>query len=256
MDKQPFIFVLMPINEDFEDVFELGVKAASEVIGAKAERLNDQIFTENMLTRIYEQIASADLIVADMTGKNPNVFYEVGYSHALEKNVILLTKNPDEIPFDLKHYPHIVYYSIGQLKKELVQKLAILLEDKLPKPSKVLSEAVELADSQEEISDDGKFKKAWQEYQAGYYADETNGPFKLLITISETGDRARDILRLRRIHGLLISNPGEDQFAFYLPGEGNGTIINMYNATTNITEELLARLRDIVGSENVAIHEL
>jgi hypothetical protein len=40
-----------------------------------------------------------------MTGRNPNVFYEVGYAHALGKIVLLLTQNGDDIPFDLKHRP-------------------------------------------------------------------------------------------------------------------------------------------------------
>ena len=44
-----------------------------------------------------------------MTGRNANVFYEVGYAHALGKIVLLLTKNADDIPFDLKHHQHIVY---------------------------------------------------------------------------------------------------------------------------------------------------
>ena len=44
-----------------------------------------------------------------MTGRNPNVFYETGYAHALGKHVILLTQEAKDIPFDLKHYQHIIY---------------------------------------------------------------------------------------------------------------------------------------------------
>jgi hypothetical protein len=59
-----------------------------------------------------------------MSGRNANVFYEVGYAHALGKIVLLLTKNADDIPFDLKHYPHIVYgSSITQLRKDLSNRL-------------------------------------------------------------------------------------------------------------------------------------
>jgi len=60
-----------------------------------------------------------------MTGRNPNVFYEVGYAHALGKTVILLTRNTDDIPFDLKHYPHIIYGgSIAGLKDDLGKRIA------------------------------------------------------------------------------------------------------------------------------------
>ena len=59
-----------------------------------------------------------------MTGGNPNVFYEVGYAHALGKIVVLLTQNPDDIPFDLKHKQHTVYGGkIELLRKELAAKL-------------------------------------------------------------------------------------------------------------------------------------
>jgi hypothetical protein len=79
-----------------------------------------QIFTESILERIYNQIAKADIIVSDMTGQNSNVFYETGYAHALGKCTILLTKRADDIPFDLKHAPHIVYGdSIAGLKSDL-----------------------------------------------------------------------------------------------------------------------------------------
>jgi hypothetical protein len=59
----------------------------------------------------------------------PNVFYEVGYAHALGKPVIHLTQDPKDIPFDLKHYPHIVYGKkisalIPQLEKQLAHRLS------------------------------------------------------------------------------------------------------------------------------------
>jgi len=62
-----------------------------------------------------------------MTGKNPNVFYEVGYAHAKGKFCILLTSNVEDIPFDLKHQRHIVYgTSITGLKSKLTVDLAAI----------------------------------------------------------------------------------------------------------------------------------
>lgn len=59
-----------------------------------------------------------------MTSRNPNVFYEVGYAHALGKRTILLTQNVNDIPFDLKHYPHVVYDNkISKLKEELTPRI-------------------------------------------------------------------------------------------------------------------------------------
>lgn len=115
----------MPFEASFNDVYQLGIKPAAENAGAYCDRIDEQTFAESILARIYKQIAKADLMVADMTGRNPNVFYEVGYAHALGRTVILLTKNTEDIPFDLKHYPHIVYRgSIAGLKEDLHKRTA------------------------------------------------------------------------------------------------------------------------------------
>src|SRR4051794_41173526 len=81
----------------------------------------DQILSYD---RIYRQIEVADIVIADMTGKNPNVFYEVGYAHAKGKLTILLTSDATDIPFDLKHTRHIVYgQSITTLRERLIEDL-------------------------------------------------------------------------------------------------------------------------------------
>ncbi|MDX6271081.1 MAG: hypothetical protein QOD28_2304 [Acidobacteriota bacterium] len=114
----------MPFDKKFNDIYTFGIKGAAEDVGAYAERLDEQIFTEGMLDRVYNQINKADVVVADMTGRNPNVFYEVGYAHALGKIVLLLTQNADDIPFDLKQYQHTIYNDIDTLKAKLASKIA------------------------------------------------------------------------------------------------------------------------------------
>lgn len=126
---RPFVFVLMPFVKEFDDVYKLGIKPACEKAGAYAERVDEQIFQESILQRIYNQVAKADVIVSDMTGRNPNVFYETGYAHALGKHVILLTQDAADIPFDLKHYPHIVYRGrIADLIPELEKRVRWSIE--------------------------------------------------------------------------------------------------------------------------------
>jgi len=116
----------MPFDPKFNDIYKFGIKGAAMDVGAYAERVDEQIFTEGMLERVFNQISKADVIVADMTGRNPNVFYEVGYAHALGKIVLLLTQAADDIPFDLKHRQHTVYHGkIEDLKKELTAPGAI-----------------------------------------------------------------------------------------------------------------------------------
>lgn len=121
---KPFCFVLMPFSESFDDTYELGIKAVCKDAGAYCERVDEQIFNERILDRVYNQISKADIIIADMTGRNANVFYEVGYAHALGKRTILLTQNTDDIPFDLKDYPHIIYGGkITDLKEKLTKRV-------------------------------------------------------------------------------------------------------------------------------------
>ncbi len=121
---KPFAFVIMPFNSDFDDIYKLGIKESAKQCEVKAERLDEQLFHEGMMDRIYRQIDAADMIIADLSDRNANVFYELGYAHAKEKLCILLTKNSDDIPFDLKHRRHVVYGdSITYLKEELVKNI-------------------------------------------------------------------------------------------------------------------------------------
>lgn len=103
LGPKPFVFVLMPFASEFDDIYRYGIKKACEDQGCYCERVDEQMFDGTILDRIYNQISRADVVVADMTGKNPNVFYEAGFAHGLKKRVILLTQNEADIPFDLKH---------------------------------------------------------------------------------------------------------------------------------------------------------
>jgi hypothetical protein len=121
---KPFAFVLMPFDKAFDETYQLGIKATAQEMGFVAERVDEQIYQEGMLERIYRQIDVADVIIADMSGKNPNVFYEVGYAHARNKLCILLTRDTSDIPFDLRHRQHIVYGgSLITLRKGLGEAL-------------------------------------------------------------------------------------------------------------------------------------
>lgn len=109
MTEKPFALVLMPFSTDFDDIYRLGIREVAKELDVVAERVDEQFYSETMIERIYRQIDAADFIIADMTGKNPNVFYEVGYAHAKGKLCTLLTQDTADIPFDLKHHRHLVY---------------------------------------------------------------------------------------------------------------------------------------------------
>ena len=114
----------MPFAAEFDDVYRLGILAAAEAAGVEAKRLDEQIFAESMLERIYSEIDRAEIIVADMSDRNANVFYEAGYADAKKKLILFVTRKADDIPFDLKHKPHIIYgESILKLREQLTERL-------------------------------------------------------------------------------------------------------------------------------------
>lgn len=120
-----FAFVLMPFDQKFDDLYRFGIKDPAAELGINAERVDEQLFHEGILERIYRQIDVADIVVAEMTGQNPNVFYEVGYAHGKGKLCILSTASANDIPFDLKHRRHIVHgNSIQTLKARLAEELS------------------------------------------------------------------------------------------------------------------------------------
>lgn len=119
-------FVMMSFDDEFKNIYELGIKNACLEININCERVDEQTFTHTILEQIYDQIKDADILIADLTKPNLKVYYELGYAHGNNKKVILLTStNVDNIPFDLKNYYHIVYDNndLLNLKYKLIEKL-------------------------------------------------------------------------------------------------------------------------------------
>ncbi len=88
--------------------------------------------------------------------------------------------------------------------------------------------------------------------------DEADGePARMLtVTVKANGDRMRDILKIKRIHGELIRSPGRDRFALYLFENDHYYLVEFPNETTGINENLVSQLAEIVGRENVHVESL
>ncbi len=78
----------------------------------------------------------------------------------------------------------------------------------------------------------------------------------LTVVIRSSGDKTRDVLRLRRIHGLMMSFPGNDRFAFHVFERGRGYLLEFPNYTTGVCPELLSRLQELVGADNVRLEKI
>jgi len=129
--KPPFVYVLMPFDDKFDDVYNFGIKEACKAAGAECKRADEESSQEIIISNLYNQIAKADVIVADMTSLKPNVYYEIGYAHALGKRVILLIEKGEHIPFNLNQYPHILYdrQKLTDLKEPLTKKMKQAIDD-------------------------------------------------------------------------------------------------------------------------------
>lgn len=102
-------FVLMPFGGAFDDVFEQLIRPPLEAAGFDVSRADSTLNQRNILQDVVEGISRADLIVADLSELNPNVFYELGIAHALAKPTVMITVSLDEIPFDLRGYRTFEY---------------------------------------------------------------------------------------------------------------------------------------------------
>ena len=106
-------FVLMPFGGYFDDYYEHIIKKAVKAAGLDALR-GDEIFsTRSIISDIWQQIWRARIVIADVTGRNPNVNYELGLCHSLSVPTILITQNIDDVPFDYRHRRCIPYDTVG-----------------------------------------------------------------------------------------------------------------------------------------------
>jgi len=78
----------------------------------------------------------------------------------------------------------------------------------------------------------------------------------ITVMLRGTGDKTRDVLRMRRIHGIVMSYPGDDRFAFQVFERGQGYLVEFPNFTTGLCSELIATLGRLVGSENVRVEKI
>lgn len=116
-------FVLMPFEEKLKVIYIDHIKPTISALGLTCVRADDVFGTRQVVIDIWESINRAKVIVADLTGRNANVFYEVGLAHAVGKDVVLISQTMDDVPFDLKALRCIVYEYTPRGMKELEQKL-------------------------------------------------------------------------------------------------------------------------------------
>jgi hypothetical protein len=102
-------FVIMPFVPALLKVYTDLVKPTVEEWDIEINRADDFFTTGSIVNDVWTRIVQADFIIADLTGRNPNVFYELGIAHTLGKPVVLLTQRLEDVPFDIRHQRVIEY---------------------------------------------------------------------------------------------------------------------------------------------------
>lgn len=122
------VFVIMPFAKEFGDVYIIGIREVAEKLALVVERADDIEHNSQILEVVQQKIRDYELIVADVSLPNPNVFYEVGYAHAVGTPTILISNNSQKPPFDLQSFNQIAYESLVDLRDKLEKRIRATLE--------------------------------------------------------------------------------------------------------------------------------
>jgi len=128
----PIVFTVMPFSKGTEEVWKSGILAACRALGwecLRADMINSPGF---VVPQIYDSISRADVIIGEMSDRNPNVFYEIGFAHALGKPTILLAASSDDLrAFDTQGFRHFLHGGAASVAREVLLKVLPELESQI-----------------------------------------------------------------------------------------------------------------------------
>ncbi len=118
-EKNLSVFVVMPFSKQFTDVYNKGIKPLVQKMDMKCIRADELFRSKPIMEDILNLIYDSEIIIADTTGRNPNVFYELGISHTTKESVIIISQSLDDVPFDLRHLRCLIYSASKDGLKQL-----------------------------------------------------------------------------------------------------------------------------------------
>lgn len=128
-------FVIMPFKSDFKEVYQaIKETLESEKLNIECNRADD-FYQQHIIESILKGITKSEYIIADLTGDNPNVFYELGLAHSIKDadKVIIITQDMEYVPFDLRQFRCIVYeqstLGLEKLKEELFKTFDVVAKN-------------------------------------------------------------------------------------------------------------------------------
>ena len=126
-------FVISPFGVPFDEYYREIITPSAKSAGLEVVRADEVYGVRPIMEDIVTGIIEADVIIAEVTRRNPNVNYELGMAHALGKPVVIISQSADDIPFDYRHVRAILYDTNSstwakQLKKNISATLRSVLE--------------------------------------------------------------------------------------------------------------------------------
>lgn len=133
-------FVMMPFAPPLGDYYSKIYEPAIRKARLNPVRADNDIFgTGKIIDQIWSGITSAKVLIAELTSRNANVFYELGLAHALKKPVVLVSSNEGDVPFDLQHI-RVIYYDVHDpfWGQKLIDKVAENILSSLKNPDEAI----------------------------------------------------------------------------------------------------------------------
>lgn len=112
------VSVMMPFQAEFRSIYTT-LQRTAEQAGLRCRRADDIWENPAIIQDVVSLIDRSRVVICDCTGRNPNVFYEIGIAHTLGRDVILITQSEADIPFDLRHLRYVQYLNNTQGRRTL-----------------------------------------------------------------------------------------------------------------------------------------
>ncbi|MCL4322602.1 MAG: hypothetical protein M1273_08335 [Deltaproteobacteria bacterium] len=126
-------FIIMPIDDEnhpeFVDIYD-AIVAVCDEFNIKALRSDKIPHQDKIMDIVIKEIRESEFLIADLTLNRPNVYYEIGYAHGIDKRPIMVHKIDTEIHFDLTGYNVLKYKNAHELKDELRENINVLTQKK------------------------------------------------------------------------------------------------------------------------------
>jgi len=122
------ISAMMPFDLGFTPVYD-SLRAMAERLRLRCRRADDIWEDAAIIQDVVSLIDRSRVVICDCTGRNPNVFYEIGIAHTLGREVILVTQSAADIPFDLRHLRFVTYLNNAEGRAGLCETLERRLAD-------------------------------------------------------------------------------------------------------------------------------